>query len=55
MYSAEVVVGITNTGEAVFYDVVDLTPAKLDIKKRNPLPPLLRKKRLAIYKGTPIR
>ena len=32
-YSAEVVVGITDTGEAVFYDVVDLKPTKFDIKK----------------------
>lgn len=32
-YTAEVVVGITDTGEAVFYDVVDMTPATFDIKK----------------------
>lgn len=32
-YSAEVVVGITDTGEAVFYDVVDMTPTTFDIKK----------------------
>lgn len=32
-YRAEVVVGITNTGEAVFYDVVDMTPTDFDIKK----------------------
>lgn len=32
-YSAEVVVGITDTGDAVFYDVVDMTPADFDIKK----------------------
>ena len=32
-YSAEVVVGITNDGEAVFYDVVDMTPTTFDIKK----------------------
>lgn len=32
-YSAEVVVGITDTGEAVFYDVVDMTPTAFDIKK----------------------
>ncbi len=31
-YSAEVVVGITSTGEAVYYDVVDMTPAIFDIK-----------------------
>ena len=35
-YSAEVVVGITDTGEAVFYDVVDMTPATFDIKKAEP-------------------
>ena len=32
-YSAEVVVGITKGGEAVFYDVVDMTPTVFDIKK----------------------
>lgn len=32
-YSAEVVVGITDSGEAVFYDVVDMTPTSFDIKK----------------------
>lgn len=32
-YVAEVVVGITKTGEAVFYDVVDMTPTTFDIKK----------------------
>lgn len=32
-YSAEVVVGITDTGDAVFYDVVDMTPTSFDIKK----------------------
>lgn len=32
-YNAEVVVGITSNGEAVLYDVVDLTPATFDIKK----------------------
>lgn len=32
-YSAEVVVGITDTGEAVFYDVVDMTPTSFDLKK----------------------
>ena len=32
-YIAEVVVGITNAGEAVFYDVVDMQPAIFDIKK----------------------
>lgn len=31
-YEAEVVVGITNTGEAVFYDVVNMTPTAFDIK-----------------------
>ena len=32
-YSAEVVVGITKNGEAVFYDVVDLKPAEFEVKK----------------------
>lgn len=32
-YSAEVVVGITESGEAVFYDVVDMVPTTFDIKK----------------------
>ena len=32
-YAAEVVVGITDSGEAVLYDVVDMTPATFDIKK----------------------
>ena len=32
-YTAEVVVGITNTGEAVYYDVVDMIPTTFDIKK----------------------
>ena len=32
-YSAEVVVGITDAGDAVFYDVVDMTPTTFDIKK----------------------
>ena len=27
------VVGITNTGEAVFYDVVDMNPTSFDLKK----------------------
>ena len=31
-YSAEVVVGITSRGEAVFYDVVDMIPTTFDIK-----------------------
>lgn len=35
-YSAEVVVGITNTGEAVFYDVVDLQPTQFDTEKTEP-------------------
>lgn len=35
-YTAEVVVGITAKGEAVFYDVVDLTPATFDTKKAEP-------------------
>lgn len=34
--------------------VVDMTPTIFDIKKRNPLPPLLRKVRLATYKRTPL-
>lgn len=32
-YSAEVVVGITDSGEAVLYDVVNMTPAEFEIKK----------------------
>ncbi len=32
-YSAEVVVGITDQGDAVFYDVVDMKPTIFDIKK----------------------
>ena len=32
-YNAEVVVGITKNGEAVLYDVVDMTPTTFDIKK----------------------
>ena len=32
-YTAEVVVGITEDGDAVFYDVVDMTPTAFDIKK----------------------
>lgn len=32
-YSAEVVVGITDKGDAVFYDVVDMTPTEFDIIK----------------------
>ena len=32
-YIAEVVVGITNDGESVLYDVVDITPTTFDIKK----------------------
>ena len=47
-YSAEVVVGITEEGKAVFYDVVDMIPATFDIKKESPLPPLLCKMQLAI-------
>ena len=35
-YSAEVVVGIKKNGEAVFYDVVDMTPTEFDIKKGEP-------------------
>lgn len=35
-YTAEVVVGITDKGEAVFYDVVDLKPATFDTKKAEP-------------------
>ncbi len=34
-YVAEVVVGITKSGEAVFYDVVDMTPTEFDIKKES--------------------
>lgn len=36
-YSAEVVVGITDEGEAVFYDVVDLTPENFKIKNADTL------------------
>ncbi|MBO5005951.1 MAG: hypothetical protein J6C89_00755, partial [Clostridia bacterium] len=32
-YTAEVVVGITDSGDAVFYDVADMTPTTFDIKK----------------------
>ena len=32
-YSAEVVIGITSDGDAVFYDVVDMTPTTFEIKK----------------------
>ncbi len=30
---AEIVVGITDHGEAVFYDIVDMQPTNFDIKK----------------------
>lgn len=35
-YSAEVVVGFTVNGDAVFYDVVDLTPVEIELKKEEP-------------------
>ena len=35
-YSAEVVVGITSNGAAVFYDVVDMTPTEFEIKNTEP-------------------
>ncbi|MDD5901460.1 MAG: hypothetical protein PUC73_11280 [Lachnospiraceae bacterium] len=35
-YIAEVVVGITDDGEAVYYDVVDMTPTAFDMKKESP-------------------
>ena len=35
-YSAEVVVGITSDGTAVFYDVVDMTPTEFEIKNAEP-------------------
>lgn len=35
-YSAEVVVGITSDGTAVFYDVVDMSPAEFEIKNTEP-------------------
>lgn len=35
-YVAEVVVGITDDGDAVLYDVVDLTPASFNIKEESP-------------------
>ena len=45
---------ITDYGEAVSYDVVDLTSTSFEIKMRNLLPPLLRKMRLAPYKEIPL-
>jgi len=35
-YIADVVVGITDDGEAVLYDVVDMTPTLFDMKKESP-------------------
>lgn len=35
-YSAEVVVGITDKGNAVFYDVVDIQPAYFEMQKAEP-------------------
>ena len=35
-YIAEVVVGITDKGEAVFYDVVDMQPTTFEIQKESP-------------------
>lgn len=35
-YNAEIVVGITSSGDAVFYDVIDMTPTVFDIKKTEP-------------------
>lgn len=35
-YSAEVVVGITSNGDAVFYDVVNMVPVEFEVKRRNP-------------------
>lgn len=35
-YSAEVVVGITDKGESVFYDVVDIQPANFTLEKQEP-------------------
>ena len=35
-YIAEVVVGITDKGEAVFYDVVDMQPTTFETKKESP-------------------
>ncbi len=35
-YSAEVVVGITSNGDAVFYDVVNMVPVDFEVKRRNP-------------------
>ena len=32
-YSAEVIIGITNAGNAVFYDVVNMSPASFEMKK----------------------
>ena len=35
-YNAEVVVGITDKGESVFYDVVDIEPVNFTLKKQEP-------------------
>ena len=37
-YKAEVVIGITKNGEAVLYDVVDMTPTTFEIKKAETSP-----------------
>ena len=37
-YEAEVVVGITDKGEAVFYDIVNMKPGNFSIKKEEPSP-----------------
>lgn len=37
-YEAEVVVGITDKGEAVFYDIVNMKPGNFSMKKEEPSP-----------------
>lgn len=54
-YNAEVVVGITDKGESVFYDVVDIEPVNFTLKNRNPQPTLLRMNRLTPYMRIPLR
>ena len=35
-YDADVIVGLTDTGESVFYDVVDIVPTQFQLKKESP-------------------
>ena len=35
-YEADVIVGLTDTGESVFYDVVDIVPTQFQTKKESP-------------------